>query len=570
MQLLVVPGHLGGEEVTFQIRDEFDMGYDLHGCLSKCLLSTRGPNGENIFYSPYTICLSVRKEDHWLLRVRLVGRAKSEDVDLICPKPKMKRPRGMHHTTRRHSTKMSTPTSSHPWTSTLLTVPFPSDSPTVNTVHTTTGSGAPEGQVTTEPAVIATTKDMVFPSGQQTETSPQNVTLRSSTHLVQTAGSPGKLTPSQCLVPTGRITCLNSTVSRHACLDYRCCHDPLDSVNRCYYGNTVTVHCFPDGLFQLVLSRYVTSPPLRLSSVVLGPGNCSSPTIMGDFLEFKGLLSSCSSHQFLQGRLVYELSLTAKPDVLISPLGSITRDSTLMVLSQCQYNNTLSNVSLVVLDPELPTVTSTGVLSVELRISKGSSFASFYLSEDFPLQIPLRELVYLEARLLQPSDPRLHLRLHHCWGAPSLDPASTVRWPVIYDGCPFLEDDTLTKILPGSIPSSYQRFAVSAFTFIGFNYNTQVYFLCSVSVCLPSSLESCASDCANPTRSRRAQPDISLYLVGTNGPLIFQQDKSLGTAGLQHLTSSLPGVVFAVTFLLIVLLPAAALVVKSGFMSLKR
>ncbi|XP_040292200.1 zona pellucida sperm-binding protein 1-like isoform X1 [Bufo bufo] len=227
--------------------------------------------------------------------------------------------------------------------------------------------------------------------------------------------------------------------------------------------------------------------------------------------------------------MVYQLSLTAKADVLVSPLGSITRDSSLMVLSQCLYNNTLSNISLVVLAQQIPTVTSTGVLSVELRISKGSSFSSFYALEDFPLQIPLRELVFLEVRLLQPSDPRLHLRLHQCWGAPNMDPASTLRWPVISNGCPFSEDDTLTQILPGSVPSSYQRFVVSAFTFVGFSNNTEVYFFCSISVCVPSSSESCTTDCVNLTRSRRDQPDISLYLVGTTGPLVFlQQKKGLG------------------------------------------
>ncbi|KAM3914061.1 zona pellucida sperm-binding protein 1-like [Leptodactylus fuscus] len=522
VQLHVAPGYLGGQ-VFFQVRDEFDMGYDLQGCLSKCLLSTQGPNGESVFYSPYSICLSVRKDGEWLLRVRLVGRENSEDLNLICPKPKLLRPK-----------------------------------------------------------------------------------VISRTH------KPNKLTPSQCSVPTGKITCLNSTVSRDMCLDYRCCHDPTDTIVPCYYGHTVTVHCFPDGLFQLILSRHVTSPPLRLSSVVLGPGTCPPPTILGDFLQFQGDLSSCSARRFFQGRPMYELSLTAKPDVLVSPLGSITRDSSLSVLSQCLYNNTLSNVSLVVLAPQPPTVTSTGVLSVELRISRGPSFSSFYAPEDFPLQIPLRELVFLEARLLQPSDPRLHLRLHQCWGAPSTDPASTVRWPVIQDGCPFSEDDTLTKILPASVPSGYRRFAVSAFTFVGFPYNTQVYFFCSVSVCLPSSSESCALDCADLTRTsddcswnkaamslvlgnlkklklfgqglssgveifgnliegklngRRAPTDLSVYGMGSAGPLVLQQDEKLGLTARQFLTSALPGILLAVTSLLMMLLLAFALKVKSGFMT---
>ncbi|XP_071986602.1 zona pellucida sperm-binding protein 1-like [Engystomops pustulosus] len=567
VQLLVPPKYLGGE-ITFQIRDEFQMGYGLHGCLTKCLLSTRGPKGESVFYAPYTICLSVRKEHRWLLRVRLVGHNQTEDLDLICPKPKkVIQPRDMFTPITR-STKPPKQSPEDYWNTTQygptkIPTMSPLGTPKIRPDHRITTSETKGVNVATQPVdyrpkVAGTTKDAFSLSGQQTRESPR------STDSSPTP-EPDMLTPSQCSVSTGRVTCLNSTVSRGTCLDYRCCHDPRDSTNPCYYGHTVTVHCFQDGLFRLILSRYVTNPPLRLSSIVLGPGTCPPPTILGDFLEFRGYLLSCSARRFVEGRLVYELSLTAKPDILVTALGSITRDSSLMVLSQCFYNNTLSKVSLVVLDPQPPTVTSTGVLRVELHISKGSSFSSFYASEDFPLQVPLRELVFLEARLLQPSDPRLHLRLHQCWGAPSMDPASTVRWPVIHDGCPFSHDDAVTKILPGPVPSSYQRFAVSAFTFVGFQNNTEVYFFCSVSVCLPSLSEGCTSDCAGLIRSRRGQPDDSRYLVGTAGALVFHQEKRLGLSGLQHLTSTLPGILLAAMILIVVLLIAGVVKMKSGF-----
>ncbi|XP_073444394.1 zona pellucida sperm-binding protein 1-like isoform X2 [Dendrobates tinctorius] len=496
VQLTVAPGYLG-EEVSFQVRDEFDMGYDLHGCLSKCVLSTRSPKGESIFYVSYTICQAVQKEGEWFLRIRLVGQAKSEDLDLICPKPKIKRPRGMNHTQKPRTTKMSKlTTTGYLWKTTPyrtskspIVTRLPLQTATIKTSKIITTGRTHEDTVVTWPTedfrtmVAGTTKDVVSRSEQQTEELSQKVTSSKHTDLVPITQSPDTWTSSECIIPKGRITCLNASVSRDVCLGYSCCHDPVDSINPCYYGHAITIHCFPDGVFQLILSRFVTNPPLQLSSVVLGPGTCPSPKTLGDFLEFKGHLSSCSTLQSLE-RPVYELFLTAKQDVLVSPLGSITRDSSLTVVSQCMYNNTLSNISVVVLTPQLPMVTSTGVLRVELRISKGSSFSTFYASEDFPLQIQLRELVFLEARLLQPSDPRLHLRLHHCWGAPSIDPTTTLRWLVIYDGCPFSEDDPVTKILPGSIPSSYQRFSVSAFTFVGFPYNPQVAVLRVILRCM--------------------------------------------------------------------------------------
>ncbi|XP_075073405.1 zona pellucida sperm-binding protein 1-like [Mixophyes fleayi] len=519
VQVRVPPGYLGSE-ITFQVRDEFEMGYDLEGCLSKCLFTTIGPNGENVFYSPYTVCLSVRKEGVWLLRVRLIGSVKSEDIDLICPKPKSKRPRVIPRTHKPRTTKMTTSTT--PFSKTLIQ----------NLNKTTFSSSISSHAMVTLPqktsTVIVEADDKVTllsTKGRQTKDLARATTAPLPHAWWQTPGSSQILTSIQSTGPTPTT------------------------------DHLVTVNCFPDGYFRLIISRYVTSPPLQLTSV-LGPGTCPSPTVMGDFLEFQGYLMTCSTQRFFQGHLVYELYLTAKPNILVSPLGSITRDSSHRVLAQCTYNSSLSLsfVSLAGSPPPFPSVSNSGELNVELRISKGSSFSSFYTSLDFPLQILLRELVYLEARLLQPSDPRLHLRLHHCWGAPSLDSASTTRWPLVSDGCPFSGDDPMTKILPGPIPSSYQRFVVSAFTFIAFPNKTQVYIFCSVSVCLPSLSESCTSDCGTLTRrARRSQSSASLQFVSTSGPLIFQQAEDSGLARLQHLMPAFSGIIIAFLFLLVLL-----------------
>lgn len=58
---------------------------------------------------------------------------------------------------------------------------------------------------------------------------------------------------------------------------------------------SVTVHCSLDGSFQLVISRYATSPPLLLTSVVVDLGTCPPPIIIGDFLVVRGQLVSCSA-----------------------------------------------------------------------------------------------------------------------------------------------------------------------------------------------------------------------------------------------------------------------------------
>ncbi|XP_068111720.1 zona pellucida sperm-binding protein 1-like [Hyperolius riggenbachi] len=509
------------------------MAYDVDGCISKCVFTTQKPDGTTVFYVSFSICISHRKQGVWTLQVRLHGTDKTEDLDLVCPK-KEKHPRVIPHTHRPMSTKK-------PWLSTTA-------DPTLQTTPLSTAKV--DFKSTTQPIVTTSPFPLV------------RVTSTPSVLPEGTTKCPDILNESQCIVPSERIACLNSSVSRDTCLCHRCCHDPADPITPCYHGHTVTPECSPDGSFQLVISRFVTRPPLLLTSVVLGPGTCPPPAIIGDFLVVKGRLRTCSSHQFFQGQLMYELSISARPDVLDSPQGSITRDSILMVTTQCLFNITLSLtlVSVVVSPSPFPSVTNSGVLDVELRISKGSNFSEFYSSADYPLQILLREFIFFEVRLLQPSDPRLHLRLHHCWGAPSLDPAAGVRWPLINNGCPFTGDDPMTEVLPTPVPSSYQRFVVSAFTFLGLPGKSQMYIYCSVSVCVPSSAENCTSDCSSLKRYRRFEPDISYHLVSTRGPLHFQQETGAGLTSLQHMTPALPGILLAaVLFVLLCLVSALKL-----------
>ncbi|XP_040176917.1 zona pellucida sperm-binding protein 4-like [Rana temporaria] len=556
VQIKVPPDYLG-TNVTFLVRDEFEMAYDIEGCISKCVFSARKPNGESIFFVSYQICISFREAETWKLRVRFVGSKKSEDINIVCSISKEKTPRVITHKTM--STRMPQLTTVPTWTTPLSSTLTKSVVLANTTLPTKTSLVQDEGKdqkPTTPSSTVPGTKE----SDVTVETK-KNVTSKSPLPIVRRTTSrsqtyPDLLNETQCFVPNERVPCLDSSVSRDTCLHYRCCHDPEDPITPCYYGHTVTANCSSDGFFQLVISRYVTNPPLLLSSIVLGLGTCPTPAIIGDFLVVTGKLLACSTPQFVQGQPIYELSIIAKQDVLVSSSGSITRDSTLTVTLQCLYNITLSLklVSSVEPPPPFPSVTNSGVLDVDLHVAKGPDFSAFYTSMDYPLQILLRDPIFFEARLLQPSDPRLHLRLHHCWGAPNLEPVSTIRWPLIYDGCPYTDDDPMTNILPGPVPSGYQRFVVSAFTFLDFSNQSQVFVFCSISVCVPSSNETCTSDCSSLKRGRRFKTDYYHHLVKTAGPLVFQRDGKTGLASFQHLTVALPGILFAVALLVLLCL----------------
>ncbi|CAH2321389.1 Hypothetical predicted protein [Pelobates cultripes] len=529
---------------TIRRVDEFGMGYTISGCLASCLLSSRDVNGEIVFYSPYNVCLSARKGSIWKLRLRLFGTKKTEDLDLVCPKPKIIKPRVISRTQKPKTfrnasvsvvpSNLAGPTNQTLFLNTIVTGETVTLGRTISHQEKTPKELSSSGlsQLKTEilptqnPQWSLTTKSVAYVTDAGMVSSMHLTHKMPAVSTLQT-GNMGLLSSAQCLVSSEKVPCLDITASHDRCIHSRCCYDPQDARTPCYHGHTVSLQCYSDGRFRLVISRHVTHPPLVLASVVLRPSGCPSLTFRnGQFLEFRGHLEQCSTHRFLEGKLVYEFSLLASQNILFSSKGSITRDTTVTLLSWCTYPSTVSKSLVPVVESPVPvaSVTKISALNLELRISKDFSYTSFFSPLDFPLRVPLANLIFLEVQLLHPYDPRLHLHLHDCWGAPTLNPTSEVQWPLLHNGCPFAGDDKVTQLLPVPYPPNRQRFAVYAFSFLGHPNKTQVYFFCSVSVCLPSFSNPCHSNCNTLSRSQRSQSDVSLHLVNSPGPLIIQQE----------------------------------------------
>ncbi|XP_051656141.1 zona pellucida sperm-binding protein 4-like [Manacus candei] len=105
---------------------------------------------------------------------------------------------------------------------------------------------------------------------------------------------------SVCLaVPSqDRLPCASLPVSQGNCEVRGCCYDPRDRVNPCYFGNTVTAHCTPDGQFSIAISRDVTLPPIVLDSVQLSSGHSTGcvPTVKNNaFVVYQFPLSACGT-----------------------------------------------------------------------------------------------------------------------------------------------------------------------------------------------------------------------------------------------------------------------------------
>ncbi|KAM8806449.1 zona pellucida sperm-binding protein 4-like [Eudromia elegans] len=306
-----------------------------------------------------------------------------------------------------------------------------------------------------------------------------------------------------------RLPCAPMPISWGECEERGCCYSPGDRVKPCYYGNTVTAHCTPDGQFSIAVSRDVTLPPIILESVHLasGPSTGCTPVVRNNaFVVYRFPLSACgTTFQVAGDHALYENELVASRDVEAGNLGSITRDSTFRLRVRCSYSITGNSIPLsvqVFTVPPLPAVSQPGPLSLEMRIAADERYRSYYMDSDYPVVKALREPLHVEVQLLQRTDPDLVLVLHHCWATPSIHPHQQLQWPILVEGCPYKGDNYQTQLvsLPGAsglqFPSHYQRFTLYTFTFVDSASQEMlsglVYLHCTASVCHRLIQESCS------------------------------------------------------------------------------
>ncbi|KAM4896999.1 zona pellucida sperm-binding protein 4 [Sylvia borin] len=352
---------------------------------------------------------------------------------------------------------------------------------------------------------------------------------------------------SVCLAVSSqdRLPCTSLPISQGDCEARGCCYDPRDRVKPCYFGNTVTAHCTPDGQFSIAVSRDVTLPPVALDSVQLASGHSTAcvPVLTNNaFVVYQFPLSACgTTFQMIGDQAIYENELVASRDVKTGSLGSVTRDSIFRLHVRCSYSISGNSIPLsvqVFTLPPLPAVSQPGPLSLELRVASDGSYTSYYTDSDYPVVKTLRDPVYAEVKILQRTDPDLILVLHHCWATPSTNPQQQLQWPILVDGCPYKGDNYQTQLMPPSFtsgllfPSHYQRFTLYTFTFVDSTSQEKlsglVYLHCSASVCHRSLKEPCITPCPSRARGKRSAEhpfQDGTSHVSSKGPVIFLQDE---------------------------------------------
>ncbi|XP_020856141.1 zona pellucida sperm-binding protein 4 [Phascolarctos cinereus] len=340
-----------------------------------------------------------------------------------------------------------------------------------------------------------------------------------------------------------RLSCAVSSITKGDCENLGCCYSSEDEVNPCYYGNTVTAQCTPDGQLSVAVSQNVTRPSLLLDSVRLVSGldaKCDPVEKTDAFVLFQFPLSACGTIlQMIDNQAIYKNELLASRDVRNWTHGSITRDSIFRLHISCSYSikgdMVPATIQVVTLSPLLP-VTKPGPLALEMQIAKEEHYSSYYVATEYPVTKLLRQPIHVEVRILRRTDPNLVLLLHHCWATPSTNSLYPIQWPILVKGCPYEGDNYSTKMVSMStnstrFPSHYKRFTIYTFAFVDSTFKKAlmgpVYLHCSASVCQPLGADSCTVTCPVAPRKRRnseTHPWNKTSNVSSKGPIFFLQD----------------------------------------------
>ncbi|KAJ7375244.1 hypothetical protein OS493_001989 [Desmophyllum pertusum] len=195
-------------------------------------------------------------------------------------------------------------------------------------------------------------------------------------------------------------------------------------------------------------------------------------------------------------------------EIPLLPGQIITRVREVEIPFSCYYSNTgvVSAVGLEVKSKKIVfSKKGRGEFVLEMKIFPNNNFRDQYKKKDFPVQVTLREILFVEVSV-DTEDGRLTILAEDCFATPDPNPdKSGLSYTFIKDGC--LIDDTMRPISTDDQRS--QRFSMEAFSFIG--DHQFVYLHCRIKVCNATDLNSrCAQGCLSHRRRR------SLYTQETN------------------------------------------------------
>ncbi|XP_019726501.1 zona pellucida sperm-binding protein 4-like [Hippocampus comes] len=325
-----------------------------------------------------------------------------------------------------------------------------------------------------------------------------------------------------------RVKCGTRRLSPDSCAHHGCCYNSTDST--CYHRLN---SCSLDGHFVFAVERTEMDPPMRPRSLaVKNRPRCVPVLTTPDVAVFKIHVTDCGVKIKVKGDVVvYELEV----EELLDPR---TNHTPFRLQVDCEYDVSAArravNLTSLHTVTKLPPVVALGNIKVQMRIATDASFTCFFPEDQLPLMSPLREAVYVEISLAQPSpDPTLSLHVRDCFAYPA---SRHSAWTLLYDGCPNHLDDSKSSVPVddrGQIYSHSQirRFDVKTFAFVdeGQPSVEEIYFYCWVELCTKEV--DCAPRCAlvsseGERRRREASSEASPTQLVTLGPFLLRRNST--------------------------------------------
>ncbi|KAF7656907.1 hypothetical protein LDENG_00034550, partial [Lucifuga dentata] len=222
-----------------------------------------------------------------------------------------------------------------------------------------------------------------------------------------------------------QVDCGHERITSVACDQLGCCYDTQASA--CYYRLNA---CSLDGHFVFSVEATDTDPPVDSSSLIVkDQPECFPVITTTDTAVFKFSVMDCGAKMKIIGdMMIYEVEQLQTKTLAQNPSFSLQ--------IQCEYENSslklAADLQSLYAATKAPTMVALGTIKVQMRIATDASFTSFFSEDQLPLRLPLREAVYVEVSIAQPSpDPTLSLRVQDCFAYPA---SRHSVWTLLYDG----------------------------------------------------------------------------------------------------------------------------------------
>nr|XP_009935723.1 PREDICTED: zona pellucida sperm-binding protein 2-like [Opisthocomus hoazin] len=254
----------------------------------------------------------------------------------------------------------------------------------------------------------------------------------------------------------------------------------------CRFSPSELIQCLPNGTVVITAVKLVRLADLDTSLLVLRDRQCKPSLVTEKTATFRFNVNTCgTSRRFNSTAMTYE------NDVLYFRPGNDTPVYQLKFVCWYAVKQTV-DVQYQSKKNSPPSIKpGFGSLTLSLKIFKDKSYSEPYLESEYPVVKYLREALYFEVELLQPTDARLELNLDDCWATNSQSQDSLPQWPILINGCENSEDSYRTVFhevnysLRVKFPQHVKRFEVRMFTFVQGTtmLQEQLYFHCSVVIC---------------------------------------------------------------------------------------